>query len=1416
MRPITTNRIPAKLALVLTYVLGIAQLCFGQNSVYFDHINTNEGLSQNDINTIYQDRKGFLWFGTHDGLNKYDGYSFTIYQPNGNDPKSISSNLIYEIVGDGSGNLWIGTTGNGLNYFDRGTQTFTQYINDKNNKTSLSNDIVTSMLLDSKNRLWVGTDSGINLLDLEKSKDSVAFQRFYVQQSSNLSSSNENTIYSIYEDDTGQIWLGGAQGLYRATRDNKGDYFIQSMNEAIGLPKNTVGCIGKDRFGRLILGTGNGVYIQGTSTDPIKVRRFHDGFFNSILIDQQNHIWFGTNDGLLYFKNEEGTKFPKLVDHFRYDPRNRHSLSKNIVKSLFIDKTGIIWIGTNGGGINSYDPQRKQFAHIRKSQDPNSLSYDKIRAIFEDSNGTLWFGTEGGGLNMLREEDNDGMYDKFIVLDRIKKPFALSELQQNGKKMLFIGAENVPGLYRLNISSSDTIKEENIEALDEIDRSVFSLLTDSQQRLWIGTYGDGVHRWIPNNGSDGFSKDVFTHHPSGQGTISNNIIRNIYEDSQGNIWFGTAKGLSKLPSEETGNKRPKFSIYQNKIGDQNAISHNYILAIHESSKGDLWIGTFGGGLNKLVPSQSGGDDTFISYSDVDGLPNNVIKGILEDGKGRLWLSTNNGLSRFDPETESFKNYDKNDGLQDNEFQELACLKREDGELLFGGVNGFNAFYPKDISENTVPAETVITNFLISNKPVAIGEEINGRVVLEKNIDDTEEIELKYSENNFSFEFSALHYAAPGKNQFAYMLEGFDKDWITTSPEKRFATYTNLEPDTYTLKVKASNNDDLWDSTPVAMNVTVIHPWWCTTLAKSIYSLMLLGLLWLFWRYTFISTTKKHQLELEHLEKEKSEELHQAKLEFFTNISHELRTPLTLIKGPLEYLKKRGQKLEWSKVRGQYSLMEKNTDYLMRLVDQLLDFRKISQGKMRLVVRNSDIVEFITEVAEPFQFLAHKKSLNFEILAQKRSIKAWFDHDALEKIMNNLLSNAFKFTPENGNITVEISNEKKSDVLQNSKAPSGTSECVLIKVKDTGPGISKNKTSQIFERYYKDGNKGNPKGVGIGLSFTKSLIELHQGAIDINSEENMGTLFEIRLPKQKEAYSKKDDISIKESSDNDYLIRSSETDSLAIDLNDDIIDEGISKPRSKLPTLLVVDDNSDIRTFIKEVLDEEYTIYEAENGKEGLDVALKIIPNIIISDILMPVMDGIEFSRRIKNHGTTSHIPIILLTAKASQESELEGLQIGADDYLRKPFDMELLQLKLSNIINYRKQLRERFNKEIILQPKEVTVTSADERFLQAAMDIVEKHMMNTDFNVEMLVKEMGHSRSNLYIKFKELTGLSSSKFIRSIRLKRAVQLLEQSDLSVKEIMYMTGFNTASYFSKCFKKQFGIIPSEYVRKKQDRV
>ncbi|GAA4233916.1 two-component regulator propeller domain-containing protein [Postechiella marina] len=1400
---INSSKYLATILWVLLFL--ITSLATAQNLNHFERITTNNGLSQSDIMCIIQDNDGFMWFGTHDGLNKYDGYKFKVFNPNPNNPTSITSNLIYAIEKDINGNFWIGTTGDGLLFFDRSTEKFTSYKHDANNTKSLNSNHISSLYRDKENRLWIATGVGLNILDLNQPPSSYQFTRFNAIQEPFVINKDVRSPLNIFQDSKGQIWLGSFSGIYKLSRDSNGNKYFKYLNKSIDLPNVSVRCINEDKYGRLILGTDNGLYAQQLNAKSFKFEKIVDQTISKILIDNDK-IWAGTeNNGLLLLTNPSKSNASlKLTKKFIYDTKNPNSISKNRITSLYKDKTGIIWAGTNGGGVNKLNLGKKHFKHIRKTEKPNSLSYDKVRALFEDSNEDLWIGTDGGSINKLVKGTNNS---QFINFNSIPSVYAITEIERNSRKKLLFGGQSLPALYEIDITNPNKITANSkIKIYNDFNTSVFSFLVDSKKTLWIGTYNGGVHRWVLNKDQTTYTKDIFDFDTNDTKSISSNIIRSMLEDSQGNIWFATGNGLSVLTKNETIKKHPKFEVFKNDKNNPNSLSHNYILSIYESKDNTLWIGTFGGGLDKFIPQSDLSSGTFKSYTTKDGLPNNIIKGILEDKENNLWLSSNKGLTKFNPKTETFKNHDVNDGLQNNEFQELASVKRKNGEILFGGINGYNAFFPEALRDNTIEPETIITDFYISNEHIAIDQKLNGKVLLKKAIGKTQKLDLNFNQNNISFEFSALHYAAPQKNQFAHKLDGFDTTWKYTKANNRLASYTNLSPGNYTLLVKASNNDGLWDSTPAKINISIKPPLWLTKLAYCFYLLLLIGLLFGLMKFTIINTTEKHKLELVHLEKEKNEELQQLKLEFFTNISHEIRTPLTLIKGPLEYLQDSYEKLDDKTVKQQLNLMQKNTDSLLRLINQLLGFRKMEKGKMQLNLINSNFVKFIQELVEPFQFLSHKRGVNFKIITPE-NITTWFDPIALEKIINNLLSNALKFTQEHGNITIEVFEHRGALNQQKSV------NLLIIKVKDSGSGIPTEKIKYVFDRFYnvKNKKKASSEGTGIGLSYSKQLVEFHQGTIDVKSTPNEGSTFTVKLPMEEKMYLNLDGINLEHDNENQDFFFASTAQTIQRDRHDETIDDVLTKGRSKLPILLVIDDNLDIRNFIAQALQEDYTIYQAENGKEGLEMARSLQPNIVLTDVFMPIIDGFEFCKTLKTEQETSHIPVIMLTAKTSDESELKGFKHGADDYIRKPFNIDLLKIKLTNIILHRQELRKRFNRKIFLKPKEVTVTSADEKFLQRAIEIIEEHMMDTEFNVEILVKEMKFSRSNIYMKFKELTGLSSSEFIRNIRLKRAMQLLETSNLSVKEIMYMTGFNTGSYFSKCFKKQFGLLPSEYIKK-----
>jgi len=1398
----------AKVLLVALLILYSTSGTTQTNRLYFDHLTSKNGLSQNDVNCIMQDSKGFMWFGTNDGLNRYDGYEFTIFKPQPADPHSIPSNLILSLAEDSAGRIWIGTAGHGLCCYNPDNRKFYTFRLCPEDQPGCRYHHIKNLLTDQQGHLWVATIAGLQVFQLKFPGKKEGELALNVSKELIPPELQQGYFEALYLDEEGNIWAGCMRGLYRLSPPQREGAAFLSEYIPIdpGLPQLHVRAITRDMYKALVLATTQGLYYQSGSTEtnlPL-FSPFYRESFVSVSVDSLNQIWSAGSLGLRQFQKGPGDPLPHNTGVYTRNLQEQNSLSKDVLRTLYTDRNSMVWVGTNGGGINKFDPQKMTSLHFKKSLKEGSINYDKIRAVFEDSQENLWIGTEGGGLNFLPVENSRTDYEHFRHLKEPSYVFAFTEVEEHHQNYVYFGGQTNPGLYKMKVPSSPKeFHADNVEVIHQIPHPVFSLLNDANETLWIGTYHAGLLRMkLPPPEGDPVIEH-FQHAQNDPGSLSNNIIRSLLKDSKGNIWVGTGVGLNQIPAQSTRNEKPTFIRYRHHADDPHSLSHDYILALYESKEGDLWIGTFGGGLNKFVPETQDRPAHFIHYTEEHGLANNVVKGILEDEAGNLWIASNKGISRFDPRSGSFKNYDTDDGLQSDEFSELACFRRSNGEMIFGGVNGFNVFTPESFSDNTYLPQVVFTGLQVLNKPIEAGELLNGRTILEQSISRTRHIHLKHHENSFSLKFAAIHYSAPDKNQYKYKLEGFDPDWIHIDASKRFATYTNLEPGEYTIYVKASNNDGVWNEQPASIHISISPPFWRSWWAYLIYGLLVIGMLAAFRRYTIIGIREKHQLMLEHLEKERTEELHQMKLRFFTNISHEFRTPLTLITGPLEYLIKKGQQLDEQQRRQQYDFIQKNAGFLLRLVNQLLDFHKLDQGKMKLQVQKGNVMDFIREVTEPFQFVASKKQIEYQVLTDSEEITMWFDPDILEKTLYNLLSNAFKYTPVGGQILVEVSS------CQLHIPPHNPGQTYLeIRVRDTGPGIPPEKRKHLFERFYQSPHPagGHRPGTGIGLAFTKSLIELHHGQIQLDDKQQQGTCFVVRLPLAKSHYSSTE---IARQPAIDATVAAPPLPAPAY-LNPD--ENGKHEAvNENQPLLLIVDDHPDIRTFIRQAFASEYTFLEAENGAKALQLAREHIPELIISDVMMPVMDGFELCQKLKTDPQTSHIPLVLLTAKSSDESELQGFVTGADGYVRKPFNVEILKARVQNILNWRQELRARYRREILLQPEEIAVTSTDEIFLKKAMEIVNEHMEDPDFNVETMVREIGMSRSKLYLKLKALTGQSTSEFIRSVRLKRAVQLLEKSDMTVKEVMYMTGFNTASYFAKCFKKQFGVSPSEYLKK-----
>ncbi|WP_430934621.1 hybrid sensor histidine kinase/response regulator transcription factor [Saccharicrinis sp. 156] len=1353
------------------------------NASKFRHLTTLEGLSQNDVNCIFQDSRGFIWIGTNDGLNRYDGYQFKIYRKQPRQKNGLVGNIIQSITEDNEGNLWIGTSDNGVCKFNVTNNQFTSFSNTVENPNLLHTNRIVRVKADQYQNIWVLTHRGLNVIKVTNNKIvTVPFKSI----THNNKVAKDGYIKDICADSQGNIWLGT---LYGIRKIDPVTYKIE---------KSFVSGQGA-RSASKIYERNNKIFVLNTR--GVQLFNKKDKVFNFVLeykganqfeFDNEGNLWLGTYNGVVYAKRISTDSLRYKVEKVYTSGVEDGSLSKDIIVDLFKDKSGLIWVGTNGGGLNIYNAKKKLFNHYQKSRTASSISYNKIRSICEDEYSGLWIGTDGGGINYRPSNNNSDYSEGFVHIKAgdgrtAGRGYALAEDTINN--VMWIGTA-----YSSKVLAFDTRtgKEINIDKWNlDIKRAVFSAMIDRHGYVWLGTYGGGLWRLKPD-GKGGYQQDNFIKQEKSY-SLPSDLIRSLLEDRNGNIWVGTADGLAKIKEKHKYNANPKFFTYRNIANEPNSLSHDYILPIFQSSEGDIWIGTLGGGLNRYRETKDG-IGYFETLTTDDGLPNNVIKGILQDEEGHLWISSNAGLTKFNVKSNEMTNYDVDDGLQDYEFSELACFKRRNGEMIFGGVNGFNSFFPKQITEDKSLSQVVFTQLDILNQRVEIGEEIHGRSLLTTDLNDTKELQLKYSENSFTVYYAGLHFAAPRKNQYKYMLEGFDEDWITTSSEARFAKYTNLRPGTYQLKVLASNSDGIWGTEPKTIDITVIAPWWLSGYALFIYTVAIVILLLFFRRFSIIGVQQKNQLLMERFEKEKVEELSQMKLRFFTNISHEFRTPLTLIIGPIEKLIKDKSLMSEEKMDNIHNIIHRNATVLLRLINQLMDFRKFEQGKMKLRASQGDIVKFIKDVYASFEVYAEQKKIEFLMSFTSHKIPMYFDAEKLEKVIYNLLSNAFKFTPEGGKISIDVNEDKYM---------------TYITVEDTGVGMDKTMQKHVFERFYQSDKIENKKygSTGIGLAYSKGLVEMHKGVIDVSSEENKGTKFMVSLLKGKDHFSKKevDETGIYQPIEDVVWVNTKKTLAHPENKNNETSVDTADKK-----TLLIVEDNNELRSFIKESLSDEYIVIEAENGEEGLEKCKQDNPDLIVSDVMMPKMDGFEMCKTIKEDVDVSHTPIILLTAKTSSEHRVKGYSLGADAYVSKPFDLEVLKVRIENLLKKREEARKNFSQKVEVTPTEVATTSMDERFLAKILRIIESKIGDSELTVEELASEYGISKVILNRKLKALTGMTAKVFIRSIRIKRAAQLLTTGRYSVADVTYEVGFSDLKYFRTCFKNEIGLSPSDYKR------
>ncbi len=1367
---------------LLFFNLSLAQY----KKLHFDHITTDDGLSKASVTCIVQDFQGFMWIGTFNGLNRYDGQDFTVYQYNQNDQHSISDNYISSIIEDHNRKLWIGTN-DGLNCYNRNEDNFIHYRHIPGDSLSICDNQIEVIYEDSKNRLWIGTrKGGLDLYD-RKNKSFI----HHVHNENDPGTISSNFIESIFEDANHNLWIGHRDGSIDILYNNKNKFSHFYYNNK-ALTNSAITSIVQSHDNSIWIGTQrDGLFkinfehnqirnVIHYTHDPKNLASLTGNIILSLMIDENDDLWIGTEDeGLNIFDIKRGKFY-----HYKTDPLNYSGLNNNSIYTIYKDKIGNIWLGTYAGGINLLAAGKTYFQCYRHfPAAANSLGNNTINSFWEDENQNIWIAT-GHGLDYFDRKNKN-----FIHYNKTNSALTadvILNLYEDNNKNLWIGTW-ANGLYKLNIKTKKFFhftKEKNGLG----SNNIFKIVPGNKDELWLATFWGGITYFNTKKQSS----IVYNTKNSG---LMDNDVRTIAKDYKGNLWLGTDVGLDYFnPNTKV------FKSYEHHENERNSISKGFVTNIIETQDSTLWIGTTGG-LNEFNSLKN----SFIHFNKQDGLPNNEIMCLIEDNNNNLWISTNKGLSRFNPASKKFKNYDVTDGLQDNEFNARSGIKTRDGEILLGGNKGFNIFQPRGLKDNAYVPPVIITGLKLFNKPVEIGGKDSP---LKKNITETKQLEFSYKQSVFSFNFVALNYISPEKNQYAYMMKGFDKDWNYIG-SNHTATYTNLDPGSYVFIVRASNNDGIWNNKGTSINIIIDPPFWRTWWAYLIEAILFLLIVYFILNYFISRQRMRSELKLEHLELEKMYELDQMKTHFFSNISHEFHSPMTLILNPLEKLIHSSALDE--KIKNSITLIYRNAKRLERMTNQLKDLNKLETGDLRLSLSKGDIIHFIKEISRSFNEYAKEHCISFHFKSDDEQKIVWFDPDKLDKIIYNLLSNAFKYTPDNGEITltVKVINSEVDNEVFNEKNES--SQYVAINVRDSGIGIPKDKIDFIFKREYRLENYSSlySDGSGIGLAFVQELIKLYKGKISVESIEEQGTTFKVQIPIDEHYLEENQLVSKFKTSINSH--HTSFNYSVAPGLNH--LNFKKSKYKSNdVPVILIVEDDNEIRDYMRNSFDANYRIHEAEDGISGCEKALSIIPDLIITDIKMPGMDGNELCKKLKNDEKTSHIPIIMLTSYSSHEYQIKGLKQGADIYLTKPFNIDVLEAHMINILDSRKKLREKYGREIVLGPGKIPLTDIDGNFLKRITKIIEEHISDSKFNADILSKEIGMSRMQLYRKLRGLTDQTVHEFIRNIRLKWAVQLLEQKRMTITEVAYEVGFNDLTYFARCFRKQYDKSPSEYISAK----
>lgn len=1324
-------------------------MAYNIETIKFSHISINEGLSQSTVFSITQDNSDNMWFATYDGVNRYDGYEFTIYRNNDKDSTSIAGDIARCVMTDSHGRVFVGTD-KGVSYYKREDDSFVNFV-----INGRKNVLVTDIIELSDGLYLINSGSRLCVLDVKTSSYIDGFLP------AGLSDKHVSCLYKV----NNTIYVGCMNGSLLAYSDN-GDRLTLVSTYEIGARIQSILLM---NVNELWVGTeGNGLMvIDVQSGDTIHYR--HDGkegsissnYIRSLAKDSNGRLWVGTfNDLNIYVKSSDS------FIRYTNDQTDPESLSQRSVRCIFKDNQGGMWLGTFFGGLNYYHPLKNRFRNIRHEPYKNSLSDNVVSCIVEDELSNLWIGTNDGGLNRYNPKDGSFRFYHFDHGDD-----GISRESNNVKAVYIDEASNkvyvgthAGGMKEIN-RSTGSIRHRYIGNLGSSSNSIYVILPRDKKSLWLGTL-EGLYVYDIVDGS--FTPEMDT-------SVFGKAIYAMYKDTAGSLWVALEDEMLRFSVSEGKLRKLSFDI-------PSVSNIKTAQCIYQGFDGKIWFGTRSG-----LYSFDEKNGELIHLTNTDGLPNNVIYGIEEDSFNNIWVSTNMGLSCYNPLSGKFRNFTIADGIQSNQFNSYSHCRTSDGQLYFGGINGITTFRPELLIDNPYSPRPVITKLMIYDKEVRPGDDTG---ILKKHISDTDSITLDNSHRSFTLKFVVSNYLAGKHNTFSYMLEGYDENWIQAHSE-RSVSYINLPHGEYRFKVRSANNDGKWNNNPKILYIKILPVWYETWWAATIMFICVVLTVYLVLRHFWVKKEMQARLEMEHKEKIHQEEINQMKMRFFINISHELRTPLTLIMAPIQEMKIRATD-KWMKE--QLGFVERNTVRLLHMVNQLMDYRRAELGVFKLRVTKNNIYSTVKECFSFYEKLARHKSLSYNLVSDLDGIDVLADAKYVEIILNNLLSNSFKYTKE-GSITVSLS--LKGSFL-------------VLSVADTGVGISANNHKKIFERFFQLDSEH--VGSGIGLSLVQRLVELHHGRIELESEPGKGSTFYVYLPQNISAY-KEDEIADSQT-DIEAPAHFTNTKELFFIDSDEETDSTVdSDDCSARGTILVVEDNDEVRHYLKSGLSKVFSVLQAENGEIALDILKNNSVDIVITDVMMPVMDGVKLCKNIKQNVSTCHIPVIMLSAKTDMAAQKEALDMGADDYIPKPFSLSVVITKIQNMMRTRHRMIEHYSKELSVEPEKITFNPVDEELLKRAVDIVKENLDNTDFSTEDFASRMNMSRSNLHLKLKALTGESAIEFIKKIRFSEACRLLKEGRYNVAEISVMVGFSTPSYFATSFKKYIGCLPTEYIKQQK---